>query len=130
MTEKSLTHEARIRALEREVLLSSNTISVSLEKHFESRLAALEKATTVAAATMDKRLDGMNEFRDTLKDQASRFVTRDELDVKLTSIADRVSENTAFKDRQEGKASQSSVLIAYGLAAIGIIFSLLNYLAK
>jgi dihydroxyacid dehydratase/phosphogluconate dehydratase len=29
-------------------------------------------------ATMDTRLDGMNEFRDTLRDQSAQFVTRDE----------------------------------------------------
>ena len=110
MTEKSLTHEARIRALEREMFLASNPSTISLKEHIEVRLVALEKATEVTATAMERR--------------------RNDLDKKLESVNAALVEFRTFKDRLESKASQSSVLIAYGLAAIGIIFSLLNYLAK
>lgn len=39
-----------------------------------------------ANSTMDKRLDGMNEFRDTLKDQAGTFITRAELIAWVTAL--------------------------------------------
>lgn len=45
------------------------------DAQFENIKDNVEKAT----GTLDKRLDGMNEFRDTLKDQASTFITRAEL---------------------------------------------------
>jgi hypothetical protein len=49
-----------------------------LERLFEEKITARDRALTVAMATMDVRLDGMNEFRNTLRDQAAQFVTRDE----------------------------------------------------
>jgi hypothetical protein len=49
-----------------------------LERLFEEKITARDRALTVAMATMDVRLDGMNEFRNTLRDQATQFVTRDE----------------------------------------------------
>ncbi len=45
---------------------------------FEEKINARDRALTVAMATMDVRLDSMNEFRNTLRDQAAMFVTRDE----------------------------------------------------
>lgn len=49
-----------------------------LERLFEEKVNARDRALTVAMATMDTRLDGMNEFRNTLRDQSAQFVTRDE----------------------------------------------------
>jgi hypothetical protein len=49
-----------------------------LERLFEEKINARDRALTVAMATMDTRLDGMNEFRNTLRDQSAQFVTRDE----------------------------------------------------
>ena len=39
-----------------------------LKELLESRIAALEKSITVAYAAMERRLEGMNEFRESLKD--------------------------------------------------------------
>jgi hypothetical protein len=49
-----------------------------LERLFEEKINARDRALVVAMATMDLRLDGMNEFRNSLRDQAAQFVTRDE----------------------------------------------------
>ena len=54
--------------------------NVSLKEHIESRLQALEKATEEAKKTLEKRLEGMNEFRSQLKDQAGTFITRVEFE--------------------------------------------------
>jgi hypothetical protein len=62
---------------------------VGLKDYVDSRLEAeekarmqnldtVEKARRDAYIAMEKRLDGMNEFRDTLRDQSARFMTRDE----------------------------------------------------
>lgn len=51
--------------------------------------AALLKAET----SMDKRLEGMNEFRDTLSDQSGTMVRRDFLDEALKSIAERLAKS-------------------------------------
>ena len=56
---------------------------ITLREFLEARLEHIEEKTRLATAALDKRLEGMNEFRDTLKDQASRFVTRTDLEVIL-----------------------------------------------
>jgi hypothetical protein len=52
---------------------------VALKEYFEARLTAIAEATKVAQQSMDKRLDGMNEFRKALTDQAANMVTRTEV---------------------------------------------------
>jgi hypothetical protein len=42
------------------------------------KFRARDLAVNVAIEALDFRLNGMNEFRDTLRDQATRFVTREE----------------------------------------------------
>ena len=44
----------------------------------ETKIAALEKASILAAEALEVRLHSMNEFRTQLKDQAASFVRRDE----------------------------------------------------
>ena len=123
------THEARIAALEAmSGDVADATVAVGLKEHFESRLIAIEKSTDLAANLIDKRLESMNEFRDALRDQTARFVTRDELDLKILRLADEVGNLKTFRDRLEGKASAQSVYIAYGIAVIGLALSIISLL--
>ena len=123
------THEARIAALEAmSGDVADGTVAVGLKEHFESRLIAIEKSTDLAANLIDKRLESMNEFRDALRDQTARFVTRDELDLKILRLADEVGNLKTFRDRLEGKASAQSVYIAYGIAVIGLALSIISLL--
>lgn len=55
------------------------TILKGCQKSCESKFESRDKEVSNAYHSMERRLDSMNEFRDTLKDQASRFVTRAEL---------------------------------------------------
>jgi len=52
----------------------------------EERFADQERATKLASDTLNARLEGMNEFRSSMKDQAARFVTRRELWGYLAAI--------------------------------------------
>src|ERR1035437_4134502 len=49
---------------------------LGVETQLNIKISSLEKATTVAAGLMEKRLESMNEFRAQLKDQAATFVDR------------------------------------------------------
>jgi hypothetical protein len=60
----------------------------SAQKLNDTRFQNIKEATEKALASNDKRLDGMNEFRDTLKDQATRFPSKDELEPRLKSLED------------------------------------------
>jgi hypothetical protein len=53
--------------------------AVSLKQYIDALSAARDEALHAALAANEKRLDGMNEFRQTLKDQQATYVTRVEL---------------------------------------------------
>lgn len=103
---------------------------VSLKEYFESRISALEKATHVAAQQMDKRLEGMNEFRDALKDQATKFITKDEFNIQHQRVVDDIRTLRESRAKLEGRASQTSVFIAYGLVIVSIIISVIAIFHK
>lgn len=56
----------------------------------DAKWLAADQAVASALAASDKRLDGMNEFRATLADQAASFVNRDEYNVAHKAISDNV----------------------------------------
>ena len=62
---------------------------VTLREYFETRMQAIEKAVEVAYTSMDARLEGMNQFRDALRDQAAKFITRDVADKTNCAVTDR-----------------------------------------
>lgn len=100
--------------------------SVSLKEYLESRINGVEKATTVAAASMEKRLESMNEFRSQLKDQTATFLTKEYYEMNHKVVQDQVDVLRLSKAELAGKASQSSVTVAFIISAIGIIFSIIS----
>jgi len=86
------------------------------------KISGIDKATDLAAKAMDKRLDGMNEFRDALKDQNKLFVTKEMHDKVLDDIKFLREEHA----KQEGKASQSSVNFAMFIAIAGIFIGIVG----
>ena len=57
-----------------------------MKEYLEMRIKNIEDNTELARMAIEVRLQGMNEFRDALKDQASRFITRQELEAKLSNM--------------------------------------------
>jgi len=121
---------------------------VSLRDHIESRLAALEKslderfksqeqAIAHALAANEKRLDGMNEFREALRDQSRQFSVKSDLD-NLSAVTckdiERLEEDikslNESRAEMRGKASQTQLVVAYIISIIGIIFGIINIVAK
>lgn len=64
---------------------------ISLRDYFDSQIKDVKSSIGVAYASMEKRLEGMNEFRDTLRDQASKFITREEYEAKHRQLDDKIS---------------------------------------
>ena len=99
---------------------------VTLKEHFETRLAAVEKATEVAAKQMEKRLDSMNEFREQLRCQASLFMTKENYDARHQLLQNQVDDLMLSRAELKGKASMSSVYMAYAIAIISIGLSIIS----
>ena len=96
------------------------------ERLNEARFQSVERAVDVASKQMEKRLEGMNEFRDSLKDQTSRFFTREEFHGAHNPIIKDIEELKLSRAALEGKASQKSVNVAYAISAIGIVISIVS----
>ena len=96
---------------------------ITLKEYMDVKFLALEQATKLAASAMEKRLDGMNEFREALKDQQNRFLPREEYTLMHEKLCGEIKNLEAFKNQLEGKASQVSVYVAWAIAAIGFILS-------
>jgi alkylhydroperoxidase/carboxymuconolactone decarboxylase family protein YurZ len=61
-----------------------------LQSSVNDKLTALDSAREKAEQQMNKRLEGMNEFRETLSDQAARLMPRTEYDFAHKSLDEKV----------------------------------------
>lgn len=62
----------------------------------EAKLSASEDSLIIARESIEKRLEGMNEFREALRDSASRFITRNEIEIKFEAIEKTRKDNIAI----------------------------------
>ena len=128
---------------------------ITLREYFETKMnhlgeelsfkiAALKESTTIAKIANDERLERMNEFRDTLKDQAGTFVTMNEVKLNMQKIDSQLVNirneyclrfdkvETDLRSLREsraelrGKADQSQVNISLLIGVIGIIFGIIG----
>ena len=123
----------------KEVKQIESHVTVSLEKYVDKLFEAkdekikllfddMQRAITKAEQIMDKRLESMNEFRTQLEQQASKFVTKEALDLQLQPTCKSVRELERIADVARGKASVVSVMISAAIAAIGFIIGIINLL--
>jgi len=101
---------------------------VPLREYLEARLGNIERATDVAYKAMDKRLEGMNEFRQALTDQKASFVTRIELRATIDKLDADIETLKLSKATLEGKASQTSFYISMVFGTVGAISGIVSLL--
>jgi hypothetical protein len=89
----------------------------------EERFLSRDKAVEMAVESMQKRLEGMNEFRQTLSDQATKFLPRTEYQSTTTATADRISTLSSRMDRAEGSDSKGSSAQSSLISIIALIIS-------
>ena len=95
----------------------------SLREQINVKLEATEKATNLARTTIDDRLTAMNEFRAALSDTTARMVTRTEMASEINNLKIEIGYLREFKALMEGKASQTSVIIAYIITVVSLLLS-------
>jgi len=106
----------KISSLQKEIDCRFKELDSKLQIRFDLQQQAVNKAEE----KMNERLTGMNEFRESLKDQASKFITREEVELKLAA------ENKGRKDN----ISIFISIIAILLSVIVVIIQLSNILVK
>lgn len=100
--------------------------TVTLKQYFQVQIKNIKQSVKVAYASMDKRLEGMNEFRKQINDQSGKFITREAFDAKHDAMEKEIKELQLSKANLEGKASQNSVNIALAVACVGILIGIVN----
>ena len=104
----------------------TNMEYVSLKEYFEVRLNAISTSTKLAAESLEKRLENMNEFRELVNDQQKTFLTKSEYDIHHGTLVNDIRVLRESKALLEGKASQNSVYLAYLISALGLIIAIIG----
>lgn len=89
------------------------------EQAVTTALASAEKAVTKAETAAERRFESVNEFRQTLTDQAATFMPRAEAETRDTALADKLDALATRLDKSEGRGSGLNAGWIYLLAAIG-----------
>ena len=101
--------------------------------YVDARFEAVEKAVGVAEKNLDRRLDGMNAIRETLREQATTFITKPEHNAicdRFDRLDVRVQDLERSRERLAGMASQSSVTNAQVIGFIGIALGIISIIIK
>ena len=100
---------------------------ITVKEHFEVRFNELEKRIILTQNDLERRLEGMNEFREQLHNQANTFLTRERFDVESQRINDKITDLQLWRADHQGRQARTSVisiiaiLVSVGLAILQII---------
>lgn len=104
-------------------------------------LASTEKAIDKAERAQQLRNEVSNEFRETLSDQATRLITRDEAEKQIAAVrAELKAELRGLKeaseaersrsDKTEGKGVGQTATVAAIVMAVGIVINLVMLITR
>jgi hypothetical protein len=127
--EVALTDEPLSIVAER--VKSLREISDERDRRYEDRFKAMdektslaltssEKAVTKAETATEKRFDSVNEFRNTLKDQATTFITRPEVDAKFGAMEKDVQGLRESRSEAVGSAKAYALIMGVALLILQI----------
>lgn len=90
----------------------------------QDTLAQTKEAADRAAAELNKRFDSVNEFRQTLSDQAQSFASKDSVEVRFKAVEENIAKNAAelsdIQSRSAG-ATQLWTIIAAAIALVAVV---------
>lgn len=125
--------------------------TVTLREYLDNQIDNIKDATKIALTTLERRLEGLNEWRLESKDRQVNFPTRMEIDAQIKTIQsqldqlktqsvdlptrnevavqfDRINADLRdllkSRDNLAGKASQNSVTITLIISIVGIIIGI------
>lgn len=106
-----------------------------IEKSIQKQLEMYEKSVTVAKNEMDRRLEGMNEFRAQLSSQTMTFISRKEVELlfekaglRIDTLSEKISLGKEFIAERKGSGRWSDHIITV-LVSLAV-FILARFLFK
>jgi len=97
-----------------------------IQVNFDLQKVALDKSDV----KLDERLRSMNEFRAQMKDQSETFITRNEVMTLIDTNRNEIRDLRESRAKLEGKASQSSMMIALGFSLVALIIEIVSFFVK
>jgi hypothetical protein len=95
---------------------------LSMDRSVSAALAAADKAVNKAESATEKRFEGVNEFRETLRDQAAQLLSRPEFAVLHKSVTDRLETFEEKLSLMENRAVGKKEGLSFaGQIVLGII---------
>jgi len=91
-------------------------------------MSAADKATAKAETAMDKRLEGMNEFRNQMGDQQRTFLPRAEYNLGHTNVTDKMDNLEKRLDAIDNKKTGGNIVWAFvisGISFIGMVIGII-----
>jgi len=114
-----------------------------LDRYFGTKLEALnaiiaksefelKNRTDSTAKQLSDRLDTMNEFRDTLKDQAARFITRADVEAFHSPVLISIRKLELDQKEMEGRVKSAAVIAGIlSSLVVGLIVAIItHYITK
>lgn len=98
------------------------------ENVLSARIDAIEQAVAKAECQLNKRLEGMNEFREEIKDHAARLLTRAEYEVAHRAVESELRKLELARSNQEGRESKNAILLSLTVSVIiGVIMLVIGH---
>ena len=134
--------EEKISKLMDSLLDRINYLAIAEEKSLDNlkdimniMSAAQNQALATAKMEMDRRLEGMNEFRKQLSEQVDTFVDKGYYEIQHKFVIDRldrqrtrVDELQLWRSALEGKSSWSNFIAVVALA-VSVLFGILHFVS-
>lgn len=89
-----------------------------------------QRAISKAEDSMTTRLEGMNEFREQLREQSTKFALREEVNRRFDEVVEDIKNLELSKATLEGKASQVSVNLAMVFSGTGLILATVSIILR
>ncbi len=97
-------------------------------QRIELQISMLEKATLVAKGEMERRLEGMNEFREQLTTQAFSFVSKKEVELKLEKLDIKIDGLVTALAERKGSSKWSEYIVTVLIS--GVVFLVIRFFFK
>jgi hypothetical protein len=113
---------------------------ISSERALQAALIASEKAIAKAELATEKRFDamqnanntrfeGMNEFRGTLSDQATKFISRSEVEARIDGLTEKINSNQTRVERIEAKGAGLAQGWGWLIGIIGAVLAIYGFIS-
>ena len=99
---------------------------------FKQRFEEVDSNVHKAEDQLNHRLEGMNEFRSSMKDQAATFMTRSEYDYAHRNLDEKIRAMELAKANFEGRAATISGLVSVAVSIVTgvVIFVVSHYIVR